>query len=264
MKRIVIISISILLFVFALFTGCTNKKEYIGIVSALDKEIQLILDEAEIIRTDSFGGVDYHIGSINGQNVIITKAGVGKIRSSSAVTALLNNYNISKVIFTGIAGGLLDEEKVLDVVIATSLVEHDYGRLENTGFVWAAGDPGIVTSKGDYYECDKDLVDIAYLNAIEIVGEDNVFKGVIASGDQFVANEKYVETLRRDFDAYACEMEGASIAIVCANYNVPVVIIRTLSDKADGSAHENYVNFGNEAGEQSSKIVLKIIKSLNK
>ena len=174
---------------------------------------------------------------------------------------MINNYNITKVIFTGIAGGLLDSEKVLDVVIATKLVEHDYGMLDNTGFVWTSGDPGISKSDGDYYDCDTNLVNLAFDKAKGVVGDSHVFKGVIATGDQFIANEEYVNKLRTDFDAYACEMEGASIAVVCTNYNIPFVVIRTLSDKADGLAHDTYAEFGDEAAKNSSFIVISMLKS---
>ena len=260
MKKI--INLSLILLLFVIFLSSCNKKEYIGIISALDNEIDILLDGAKIEREDEIGGVIYNVGTLENKNVVITKAGVGKIRSSSAITAMINNYNITKVIFTGIAGGLLDSEKVLDVVIATKLVEHDYGMLDNTGFVWTSGDPGISKSDGDYYECDTNLVNLAYEKAKDVVGDSHVFKGVIATGDQFIANEEYVNKLRNDFDAYACEMEGASIAVVCTNYNIPFVVIRTLSDKADGLAHDSYAEFGDEAAKNSSFIVINMLKNL--
>ena len=260
MKKI--INLSLILLLFVIFLSSCNKKEYIGIISALDNEIDILLDEAKIEREDEIGGVIYNVGTLENKNVVITKAGVGKIRSSSAITAMINNYNITKVIFTGIAGGLLDSEKVLDVVIATKLVEHDYGMLDNTGFVWTSGDPGISKSDGDYYECDTNLVNLAFDKAKGVVGDSHVFKGVIATGDQFIANEEYVNKLRNDFDAYACEMEGASVAVICIRYAIPFVVIRALSDKADGAAHDSYENFGDIAALNSSKIVLKMLEKM--
>jgi len=85
---------------------------------------------------------------------------------------------------------------------------------------------------------------------------------VIASGDQFIASADYVAYLNKEFDAYACEMEGAAVAKVCQTYEKPFVIMRTLSDKADGMAHESYVDFMDEAAEQSNAIVLKMLESL--
>ena len=119
-----------------------NKTEYIGIISAMDNEISLLLKEAKIDKEETIGGVTFHIGSLKNKPVIISRAGIGKVRASSGATTLLNTYNISKVIFTGVAGGLRDDESVLDEVIATSVVEHDYGFITNDGFEWAGGDPG--------------------------------------------------------------------------------------------------------------------------
>ena len=241
--------------------GAKEKKEYIGIISAMDNEIKLLVNQAKIDKKDSIGGIDYYVGTLRDKNVVITRSGIGKIRASSGVTTMINDYNIKEVYFTGIAGGLLDEEEVLDVVIADKLVEHDYGRLTNDGFVWTGGDPGKGTDKGEYYECDPELVKLAYTCALDVMGEEHVFKGTIATGDQFIESEEYCNTLRNNFNAYACEMEGASIAVVCKNYDIPLVVIRALSDKADGKAHESYEDFGDLAADHSSKIVLKMLES---
>ena len=251
----------------ALFCGCAPKTEesqkYIGIISAMDNEIDLLLKETKIDRVDTFAGVKYYVGTLNGQSVVITRSGIGKIRASSGVTTLLIKYPISKVIFTGIAGGVADEPQVLDQIIATSLVEHDYGIFSNDGFKWRSGDPGFGDQEGVYYECDSKLIKLAYDSAVEVMGESHVFKGTIATGDQFIANSEYVEQLRADYNAYACEMEGAAAAVVCIKYETPFIVIRALSDKADGNAHESYENFGDIAANNSSRIVLKMLESIN-
>ena len=241
--------------------GDNAKQTYIGIVSAMDNEIRLLLENADIKEEKTIGSDTYHIGTLKGQPVIITRSGIGKINSSSGITTLLNSYDISKVIFTGVAGGVKEEESVLDEVIGTKVVEHDYGFITNDGFVWGGGDPGK-KEPGEYYNCDQALVDLAYSSAITVIEEKHVYKGTIATGDQFVASSDYVEYLNAEFDAYACEMEGAAIAKVCINYKTPFVILRTLSDKADGNAHDSYADFGDKAANQSSKIVMKMLESI--
>ena len=230
----------------------------------MDNEIDLLLEDAVIDHVDTIADVEYHVGSLHGQPVVITRAGIGKIRAASGVTTMLIKYPISKVIFTGIAGGVADETQVLDEVIASRIVEHDYGILTNDGFEWRSGDPGVGDESGIYYQCDPELVQLAYDAAVEVVGKDHVFKGTIATGDQFIANSKYVEQLRSDYDAYACEMEGAAAAVVCIKYEIPFIVIRSLSDKADGNAHESYENFGDIAADNSSRIVLKMLDSIGK
>ena len=262
-KRFVLILI-VLLLVALCGSGCSgeDKKERIGIISAMDNEISILLKEAKIERTDTIGGVEYYLGTLRGKPVIITRAGIGKVRASSGVTTMLNKYNVSKVLFTGIAGGVADEVKVLDEIVATRLVEHDYGIISNDGFVWVSGDPGLGAKPGVYYYCDPDLVELAYGAAVEVVGEEHAFKGTIATGDQFIASETYVQRLKEEHDAYACEMEGASVAVICNKFNKPFVVIRALSDKADGHAHESYENFGDAAGDNSSRILLKMLDSM--
>ena len=268
MKKRLIALIMICVTISALFCGCATKSEepaeYIGIISAMDNEIELLLKEGVIDRVDTIADVKYYVGSLHGQSVVITRSGIGKIRAASGVTTMLNTFPISKVIFTGIAGGVSDEPQVLDEVIATRLVEHDYGILSNDGFKWRSGDPGFGDKPGVYYDCDSQLIQLAYDAAVDVLGKDHVFKGTIATGDQFIANSEYVQKLQSDYDADACEMEGAAAAVVCIKYNTPFVVIRALSDKADGNAHESYENFGDIAANNSSRIVLKMLETVEK
>lgn len=258
-RLLLLLSVSILA-----ISACNNsqaKEESIGIVSAMDNEIALLLSQAKIKENRTIGGIDFHIGKLNNKPVVISRSGIGKIRASSGITSMLNNFNISKVIFTGIAGGIRDEQNVLDEVIGTSVIEHDYGFITNDGFVWAGGDPGK-KEPGERYYCDESLVNLAYESAVATMSEKNIYKGLIATGDQFISSSDYVNWLKDEFDAYACEMEGASAAKVCTAYQKPFVILRTLSDKADGNAHESYADFGDRAADQSSKIVLKMLESM--
>ena len=98
---------------------------------------------------------------------------------------------------------------------------------------------------------------------MDIVGKEHVFQGIVASGDQFVASESYVKKLREEFNAIASEMEGASIALICNRYGLPFVVLRTMSDKADGLAHETFRNMANIAADNSSRIVMKMLESID-
>ena len=135
----------------------TDMTPRIGIISAMSNEISLLLENAEISYVKTIGGEDFHAGTLQGQDVVILKAGIGKVLAASGMSAMLNNFNITKVLFTGVAGGVGDETQVLDIVVATDLVQHDYGQMTNDGFVWTKGyiDDGR-------YACSEDLVDRAY------------------------------------------------------------------------------------------------------
>ena len=235
-----------------------EEESVIGIISAMDNEIALLLKQADIDHVDHIGDMDFHVGELCGKQVVIVKSGIGKVRAAAGIAAMLDTYNLSKVFFTGIAGGVGDETKVLDVVVATDLVQHDYGQITNDGFEWYEGYGG----DHGYYSCDPDLVRLAYDSAVRVLGEEHVFKGTIATGDQFVASEEYVKVLQNDFHAIACEMEGAAIAVVCSEYEMPFVVIRAMSDKADGLAHESYENMADKAADNSSRIIVKMLESI--
>ena len=235
-------------------TGC------IGIISAMENEVRLLLSEADIDHVDIVGGVEYHVGTLCGQDVVIAQAGIGKVLSAAGASVMLSRYSVSCLIFTGIAGGVGDETKVLDMVIATELVQHDYGTMSQDGFVWA---PPFSGGTG-YYACDAALVQAAYDAAVAVVGEGHVFRGRISSGDQFIASEAYVKILQEQFGAIACEMEGASVAAVAERYGVPFVVIRSMSDKADGAAHDTIDSFGDAAADNSGRIVMKLLESMGR
>lgn len=264
-KRIALIVAAVLVLSFGSFaSGETSpdspaQSKYIGIISAMQNEVDLLLSQADIERIDTVGKVDFHVGTLCGRQVVIAKAGVGKVLAASGMTAMLNRYPVTQVIFTGVAGGVGDETRVLDEVVATRLIQHDFGQITADGFEWFAGTNG----EADYCDCDPDLISLAYDAAVTELGEAHVFKGTIASGDQFVASAAYVRRLQEDFGAIACEMEGAAVAAVCHNYDIPFVVIRCMSDKADGQAHDTYENLVDQAADQSSRIVIRMLSAMD-
>ncbi len=231
----------------------------IGIISAMTVEIEYLLTQADIDRVEEIGGVEYHVGRIAGKDIVLVQAGIGKALAAAGTATLINEFNVSSIIFTGIAGGVADETSITDVVISTALVTHDYGDETNDGFVW---EPNAGIDETGLIPADAMLIEKAYEAAVLVCGEDKVFKGVIATGDQFVASESTVRFLQEKFNAYATEMEGSSIARVAYQYGVPYVVIRSLSDKADGAAHDAYDNWFKIASDNSGKIVISLLESL--
>ena len=234
---------------------------YIGIISAMDIEVAALLSRAEIERVDTIGGVKYHVGTLGGKKVVITRSGLGKVYAASGAAVMLTSYPVSSVLFTGLGGGVGKQTRVLDVVVATELVQHDYGFRHNDRFEWAPDLNGIDTGTLGYSFCDPRMVESAYRAAAEVIGAEHVFRGLVATGDQFVMSEDQVDWLSEYFGAMACEMEGASVAAVCDRYGVPFVVIRCMSDRADGLAHESIDNMGERAAAQSARIVMKMLES---
>lgn len=229
----------------------------LGIMSAMDVELSYLLDQAIIDSVVSIGGNDFNIGTLEGQSVVIVKAGVGKSLSAACTAILINEFNVSGIVFTGIAGGVAPDVEITDVVIGTHAMFHDYGYLGNDNTIEIGSD---FVSKVDV-QCDPEMEIEAYNAAVEVIGEDKVFEGCIATGDQFVANERYVDYLYNTYDVIAVEMEGASVGYVAYQYDVPFIIIRSLSDKADGLAHESYSNWYSVVSDNSGKIVMQFMKN---
>ena len=251
--------IALVLAILAIAVPLSAAEGPIGIITAMSNELSLLLSNADITEVKTIGGVDYNIGTLEGKDVVLVKAGIGKILAAAGAATLINEFDVSSIIFTGIAGGVGDETKVLDIVVSSDLVVHDYGDMTNDGFVW---EPVAGSDENGRIWADDALAELAYDAAVDVVGEDNAFIGNIATGDQFVASESYVETLQNSFDSLACEMEGAAVALVASQYDVPFVVIRCMSDKANGLAHDSVDNFGDQSADNSANIVMEMLGNL--
>ena len=146
------------------------------------------------------------------------------------------------------------------MVISTDLVIHDYGTIGQDGFVWN-GKAGVDRETG-LIPSDEALRKLAYAAAVRVAGEENTHQGVIVTGDQFVASETYVKELSTKFKALATEMEGAAVARVANAFDIPVVVIRSMSDKADGVARDSMDNFGQKAADMSAEIVMEMLRNI--
>ncbi len=230
----------------------------IGIMSAMDVELDFLVSKLENKQDISVGGNTYYKGVLNGKNVILVHSGIGKSLSAAVTSTLIEKFKVSSIIFTGVAGGVDDRVKITDVVISTRVMFHDYGHYENTGKMVL----GKYPLEKIELDADKSLVEKAYKTAIDIRGKEHVYKGLIATGDQFMENAKYVDYLSEEFGALAVDMEGASVGYIASRVGVPFVIIRSMSDKADGLAHEDFQNWYKIVSDNSAKIVLELIKKL--
>ncbi len=231
-----------------------------AIISAMSIELEALVEAAEVESTTVIGDTTYHVGTLNGQDVVMVQAGVGKVLAANGTAALLNNFTVDGVIFTGVAGGVGDDVDVMDMVIGTEAYQADYGEETNDGFIWNGG-AGSDREAG-VTPLDATLSQIAYDSAVEILGTDSVHQGVITTGDVFVSSETYVAFLQETFNSLACEMEGAAVARVCEQYTVPCAILRCMSDKADGIARDTYEFNYTEAANTSALVVMDVMSTL--
>ena len=221
----------------------------IGIIGAMDIEIEKINAVMENKEEYTISGALYTKGTLHGKDVVTAVCGIGKVFAAMCAQTMIIKFGADKVINTGVAGGLTDKTDILDTVVATALVQHD---MDTTYF----GDPKGMISGINVVEfsCDESLAEKIAENT-----EGNVVRGIVASGDCFVADENKKKDIAETFNAVACEMEGASIAQVCYVNKVPFAVLRTISDGANGE-EMSYERFCAIAAEKAAKVIIKTIE----
>ena len=210
----------------------------LGIIGAMQEEVGLLL--ADLDRSESAGPLEYpgvtlHRGRLDGLEVLVTVGGIGKVNAAMTTTRLLA-AGATRVVFTGVAGAVHPELKVGDIVVSIDCLQHDVD-------VTALGYPlGEIPGEPLSWPADPQLQALAMEAAHEVQGVA-VMAGRVVSGDVFVASPERASALWQTFGAACAEMEGAAVAQVCARHGVPYVVVRSVSDTADGSANVDYREF---------------------
>lgn len=229
----------------------------LGIIAAMSEELEILLKDMQLDSSTTKAGMTFNKGKLWNNDVIAVVCGIGKVNAAVCTQILVSEFNVDKVINVGVAGGIGKDIYPGDVVIATNLVEHD---MDTTAF----GDPHGQVPRMDTFDfkCDSSLIELAN-NACKKVGSFNTFTGRIVSGDVFVADVEKIKWLEKEFNALSCEMEGASIAHVCYLNNIPVVVIRSISDNANNGAHMDFEKFTPIAVKNSTSILKEMLLSMN-
>lgn len=228
----------------------------IGIIGAMDVEVDGIRQKIENIKTEEISGMKFSTGTLYGKDVVVVKSGEGKVNSAMATQTMILKFKPDFIINSGVAGGLHPDMKVMDIAIAENVCEHDYD-ITPLGFA-----PGFLPQvEGVKMQCDESLNTIIEACAKKACN-GNIFSGTIASGDQFIASDAQRNRIKNIFGAIAAEMEGASIGHVCTLNNTKFTVLRVISDNADGSADMSFEEFAKKAADISINIMLNFIKSL--
>ena len=225
----------------------------IGILGAMDIEVDGLISAATDIKKKTISGVTFYECRIHNKDLVIARCGIGKVNSAMSCEAMILAFNPSLIINTGVAGSLSEKLKIGDIVLSEDVCQHDF----DTSPV---GDPkgllpGINMIK---IPADKSALS-GFLKVSKKLGL-NTESGVVASGDQFVSSKEQKEFIVNTFGAIACEMEGGSIGQVCCQNETPFLVIRALSDSADEGAVEDYPTFAKKAAENSINMILEYLK----
>ena len=225
----------------------------LGIIVAEVEEYDAVITILESIKCKKIYGLNFTIGSINSLNIVLVRAGVGKVNAARTTQILIDKFEVDYVLNVGSAGSVNDELNIGDVVVAKEVVQHDF---DVTAF---GRDKGFIPDVGKYFQSDEILFDkLINLNISNI----NLKSGVIASGDQFITNIDLKNSIASEFNADCVEMEGGAVAQVCQMAGKPFCIIRSISDKPNGSNHIDFNEFLKLASENCAKIVYELIKNI--
>lgn len=244
----------------------------IGIMGAMHEEINTILQLMTDVEESSYGMRTYYTGTIDGVKTVVVFSGWGKVAAATTVTSLIIRYRITDLIFIGVAGAINHELKIGDIVVADRLIQHD---MDARPIMKRYEVPLLGVA---YFEPAADLLAIAEKAIRGITGNQNrsfieqkeidkfslagtkVYKGTIASGDKFFANQMDKDTLLSDLPDILCvEMEGAAVAQVCYEYEIPFAVIRIISDESNENSHIDFPEFIINV---SSKYSHEIIKNM--
>ncbi len=229
----------------------------IGIIGAMEQEVEILRGQLENLETFRKAGCEFYSGQLAGHDVILSKSGIGKVAATVATTLLLEHYAPDYIINTGSAGGYDKSLAVGDVVISSEVRHHD---VDLTVFGYEIGQ---CAQKPAAYLPDAKLV-AAAKSAISAEGNIKTIEGLICTGDSFMADPKKVEEARTNFPTMAAvEMEAAAIAQTCHQFDVPFVVIRSLSDIAGKESPTSFEEYLVVAAKNSSAMVLNMLHELN-
>ncbi|MCA1063492.1 5'-methylthioadenosine/S-adenosylhomocysteine nucleosidase [Rossellomorea sp. AcN35-11] len=227
----------------------------IAIIGAMEEEVALLRENISNPEVETIAGCEYTSGTMSGKEVILLRSGIGKVNAAMSTAVLLHHFKPDCIINTGSAGGFDPSLNVGDVVISTEVRHHD---VDVTAFGYEYGQ---VPQLPAAFKADESLMKTA-IDSVKELGDAQVVSGLIATGDSFMNDPKRVDAIRDKFiDLQAVEMEAAAIAQVAYQFNVPFVIIRSLSDIAGKKSDVSFEQYLEKAALHSAKMVMSIVKS---
>jgi adenosylhomocysteine nucleosidase len=243
------------------------------ILGAFDDELTPFYRAISAPKEEVLHGIHFAAGRLKGRNVIACRTGIGKVNAAMVTALLVLHYRPSEVIFCGIAGGINPDLQPGDIVIAAKTAQHDFGNLTTEGMVVrGAKSPMTWLRNPVFLEPDARLLALAEAAGKRIQLADietskgkrrpRIIKGVVATGDIFVASPAKKIELRKALGADAVEMEGAATAQVCRELRVPWLIVRGISDGADRNALQDFDSFTALAAQNAAQLTIEVVAQL--
>ncbi len=233
-------------------------KNKLGIIGAMDIEVETLKSALSDCKTTKVAEMEFYEGKLSDKDVIVVKCGIGKVNAARCVQILADKFDVDTVVNTGIGGGIGDGLSVADIVVGNELVQHDF---DVSGFGYAKGYMFSGNKdKATAYKCNEELVEKLKKSASEHLDSSKIKTGRIATGDVFVSDVLKKREIKETFGALVCEMEGGAIAQSALANGLDFVVVRAISDLADGSASESYEEFEKETAYLSAEIIKSFVK----
>ena len=231
----------------------------IGIIGAMEVEIASLKSAMKVSRMLKKAQMEFLEGELEGCQAVVVRSGIGKVNAAVCTQILVDEFGVDGVINTGIAGSLKAEINIGDIVLYTDVLHHD---MDATGFGYPLGQ--IPQMDAFSFQADEQMRKLAKEVCEEVNPEIRVFEGRVVSGDQFISSREVKDKIKENFDGCCTEMEGAAIAQTAYLNQIPFVIIRAISDKADDSATMDYPTFEKRAVEHSVRLTRGFLKRIQK
>ena len=228
----------------------------LGIIGAMDVEVATLKEQMEGLESANIAGMEFCTGKLECLDVVVVQCGVGKVNAAMCAQILCSCFDVTHLVNTGIAGSLSAQLDIGDLVVSQDAMYHDFDCVH---FGYEMGKvPGMDVVS---FPADETLIRYASA-AAESVNPGHVKIGRVASGDQFVAEKPLKEQIISRTQALCTEMEGAAIAQTAYRNQLPFVILRAISDKADDSAEMDYPTFERIAAHRCAEVTRSLARQL--
>ncbi|MGN0357282.1 MAG: 5'-methylthioadenosine/adenosylhomocysteine nucleosidase [Blautia sp.] len=229
----------------------------LAVIGAMDEEVSRIKNVMTDVVIETKAGMEFNRGILSGKDAVVVRCGIGKVNAGMCAQILVDCYGADAIVNTGIAGSLQAGIDIGDVVLSKDALQHD---MDATGFGYPVG--VIPRMEKSVFEADERLITIAEKACKKVNPEIGVHIGRVVSGDQFISDKVKKSWLVEHFGGFCCEMEGAAIAQAAYLNQIPFLIVRAISDKADDSATMDYSEFEAKAITHSVNLILELAKTL--
>ena len=229
------------------------KSGIIGVIGAMDNEIELLKSSMVVKTTDTVAGMTYYCGMLSGCPVALVRCGIGKVNAAICAQTLIHCFGAEQIINTGVAGSLDNEIDIGDIVVSRDAVQHD---MDTT----ALGDELGLISGLDMVHIPTDEGVTKLLESVTQKLGIKYKTGTVATGDCFINTNEKKNFLIEKFSAIACEMEGAAVVQTCYINKIPCSIMRAISDGGDDNSHTDYKTFARKAAKTSAEVITEFVK----